>query len=122
MKRLNKSEFMNVAKRKVRDVEVPEWDAIITIKSLSAKVVLECQEYLKKGDQSSFAFALFANSVIDENGNPMFTIEEAEELDYTVLDRLVLEIMDLNNIAPDMVKKARESLKNLRNSSTTSSQ
>jgi hypothetical protein len=118
MNNFNKNAFLSQTKRKVREVFLPDYDEPITLKSLSAGVVLECQQYLLKGDQAKFGYALVLNSILDEDGKPVFTMEELTEMDYTVLDRLVLEAMDLNNIAPDIVKQAREKLKNLKDSST----
>ena len=115
MKRATKSSLNS--KRKQVEVEIPEWDESIVIKSLMADVALDCQQYLQEGKQKAFIYAMVSNSIIDEDGSLMFTFDEVKELDYSVLDRLALEVMSINNIAPEIVKQARESLKNLKSSS-----
>lgn len=118
MKRLNKSEFLNKSQRRVIDVEIFDGETV-QIKSLSAAVALEIQKCLQTNDQIGFVYLLIGNSVIDDEGKSMFTEDEIAEMDYSVVDRLSLECMSLNNIAPDVVAKAREALKNQKRSSTT---
>jgi hypothetical protein len=120
MKKLSKSEFLDLAKRKTKDIEIPEWNAIITIKSLSAKTALDCQKHFQAGETDKYTYALLANSIVDSDGEYVFTEDECAELDYSVIDRLILEVMDFNNMGQEAVKKAREELKNRLDGSASS--
>jgi hypothetical protein len=86
MKKLSKSEFLDLAKRKTKDIEIPEWNAIITIKSLSAKTALDCQKHFQAGETDKYTYALLANSIVDSDGEYVFTEDECAELDYSVIE------------------------------------
>ena len=109
MKKLSREDILKANQPKTKEIEVPEWNGAITIKSLKAGDVLKLEELKQNGKPTpEYFFALIAYSVVDENLKPVLTIEQASEIESIPLNRILIEILDLNKMAPDAVQKARE--------------
>ena len=123
MKKLTRSDLKKMIAPRTKDVEIPEWDAIVTIKALTANSFIELQQMVGDGKKvdKRYYFALVAYSVVDDKMKYVFTTEDVENMDAIPLNRLLIEIVDFNNLNPNAVKEAKEEFeKNLLNGSVSS--
>jgi hypothetical protein len=87
LKRLTGAEILAVEDIQTEDVDVPEWGAVVTIKSLTGtqRDRMEASMVEEKGGNRTINFTnfrakLIAASAIDENGNRLFTPEQVKPL------------------------------------------
>lgn len=114
MKRLSKEEILKKNTVKTREIEIEEWGGSILIRSLNAYSVLKLKDYIKDGQaDEDYYFHLVKLSVVDDEFREVFTLEEARNIEPTVLNKLLIGILDLNSLDKDAVEKAREELKNV---------
>ena len=110
-KYLDKKAILDTRLR-TREVSVPEWGGTILIRELSAGDTFVISQLRSVVDTESVMAAYVALSVIDDNGNKVFTQEQDDikailGLGYEPLTRLTDEILDLSNL-----KKKEPELKN----------
>jgi hypothetical protein len=85
---LNKAQALKVERRKFKDVDVPELGGQLRLASISAGCGLRLKdlEMGEAGDknQREGTLAMFETSIVDEDGKPLFTAEEAEQFLSTI--------------------------------------
>jgi hypothetical protein len=111
-KRLSKAEIIERSKPKTKDIEIPEWDdAVITLRKLNSSTALTLRELIKDGKPTTndYFYLLLVESVVDDKGSKVYTLEEAKDIDATILNKLLTEIASFNGMD---VSKAKEQLKN----------
>lgn len=112
MEKLSREDFLKMIKPVTKDIEISEWEKTISIRKLTAKIVLNLLEMLNDDKtKADYPFELVVQSVVDDNGKPLFKLEEVYDIEFGIVDRIVLEIMDFNKMNPEAVKQARENLK-----------
>jgi hypothetical protein len=86
-KRLTADEILAIDDRKTEDVEVPEWNALVTIRSLTGheRDRLEAAMVTERGGTRSLNFnnlraKLIAASAVDANGKLLFDQSQVEAL------------------------------------------
>ena len=72
MKKLTRADLKKLVAPRTKDIEIPEWDAIVTIKALTANSFIELQQLVGDGKKvdSKYYFALVAHSVVDDKMKP----------------------------------------------------
>lgn len=110
---LSKDQILNADDRKHIDVEVPEWGGTVRIAILSGidRENLE-REFanLSEGERSKYSVRAFmvALSVVDENGNRLFTKKDMEQLNkksWRALELIQSRVSELNGIGDAQVEK-----------------
>ena len=85
---------------------------------IDARRVVEMQKLSGKNVPDDFVFRLVADSICDETGKLLITVEQAEEqMDILTAQELMAEILDFNRVS----KKPDEAKNDLKNAPTTSS-
>jgi len=87
-------------------VEVPEWGGSVTIQELS---IGSAHALMAERAEGRHVIALVMASVINEDGTPMFSPEDAEELsrlNFTGCRRIAEAINDFNGLKPTAVEDA----------------
>lgn len=107
-KRLSAADILKANDLQIKEVEVPEWDGYVFIKPLSAAEALEFAEAAKE-KKSNAAVRLVVISVVDDEGNPLFTDADIEQLKKKSM-RAVMTIqkaaLKLNGLSDDDEVKA----------------
>jgi hypothetical protein len=108
---INKNELLSKIKAKRTTIHLDSLDADITLKGLPAGDVLNLTEQLnrKQINQNDFTFEMIVLSVIDDNGEPLFDLDMAKELDVEVLTEIAEAVAKYNKL--DTKKVATENLK-----------
>ncbi len=114
---LNRDDILKAQDLPIKVVPVPEWgeDAAVRIRGLTAKerdefeltAVKEDFSGVTKAGMINFRAKLVALTVIDEEGNNLFSLEDAEELgrkSAQVLDRLFNEARALSGFTKEDVE------------------
>ena len=100
--------------RKPVAVEVPEWDCTVYLRVMSAKEQTGLVAKYRSQDQDASADGmlaeLVATSLVDENGNRLFTTDADLEIlaskSTLVIQRLSGEVLRINGMADDAVDDA----------------
>jgi len=121
-KRLTAEEILAVSDLKTEDVEVPEWGAIVTIRSLTGveRDKLETAMVTEKGGSrtvnfTNFRAKLIAASAIDEAGRQLFIPTQVEALgrkNAQALSRLFNVASRLSGYSEEDVKELVSELGN----------
>lgn len=120
MKHYGKNDVVKMLQPKTREVLVEGDDTAYIIKSLSGYEIIKTQLAGQNGmGAEDQLYDLISKSVIDDNGEFLFTMDEARQLDNIRSNTLMIEVYDLNGLSPEAVKQAKEQLKNQIGSSTT---
>ena len=88
-----------------QELEVPEWKGKVLIRPLSVRVAMEVMD--SGGDKLDGAEALAAYTkiaaagVVQENGEPLFTIEQLEAEPLSVLEIVGQAVLDLSGMGDD---------------------
>lgn len=102
---LKKDEIIKRDKRKTTDIEVPEWDGTVRLREMSAAqrdafdastVKIVGKKVIPNLENSRAK--LLAMCIVDEEGNPMFTVDELSERNASVLDGLSEAARKLNKL------------------------
>ncbi len=111
MKRLTGEEILALDDLKTEDVEIPEWNSVVTVRELtgserdeweSSIVIVQGTEV--KTDSKNLRAKLVALSVIDEKGERIFTMKQVAQLgkkSAAALDRIVDVAKKLSGIGKD---------------------
>ena len=83
----------------VKDIVIPEWKAKVKVKGLTKKMQVELARISTANDSDAFDYqkALLKASVIEPQLHDE-AIEMLYEKDATVIDKLFVEIADLNGV------------------------
>ena len=103
---LRRDQALGVADRKREAVEVPEWDATVHLSEMSLTLG---QEYValigaSEGDETGLVTALLVRTIVDENGERLFTDDDGEALagmSLKVLKRLFAIAGRLNGVTDE---------------------
>lgn len=93
---------------KPKTAEIPVGEGTVLIRALPAAFVLDLRGRTL-GDQDYYK--IIAASVLDENGAPMLTAEEAAGMDFVMVNQLAIGIMEFNALSIDAAAAAKEALK-----------
>lgn len=108
---LTKNEVKNVVKIETRRLEFDELDYDLIIRNLNADAVLKLQKYIENDKPTpEYFFHLIVLSVIDDEMLPVFTLEDAKNLPPNVLNKLLIDISELNGLDKEAVEKAKQEL------------
>jgi hypothetical protein len=107
MKYLSATEILNLVDCNVKEVEVPEWDGAVFVRSMSLKERFVFEE---KGNTTDVRMLLLALTLCDKEGNLLFTTDQITQLenkDALVMFRLFQEACKVNGILvnEDLEKK-----------------
>lgn len=115
---LNREEILKANDLPTKIVPVPEWgkNAAVRIRGLTAKerdefeltAIKEDFSGVTKAGMINFRAKLVALTVVDENGNNLFTLEDAEQLgkkSAQVLDRLFNEARTLSGFTKEDIEE-----------------
>lgn len=93
----------------VKDIEIPEWNAKVKVKGLTKKMQVELARISTADDSDAFDYqkALLKASVIEPQLDDE-AIEMLYEKDATVIDKLFVEIADLNGVGGDVQQDIAE--------------
>lgn len=122
MSKLATKQDMLRAKLPTRDVEAGAFGTVRLRKFSASRRIAISSKYAGdvKGDLAmQMCIEVIAESVIDEVGNQMFTLDEAQALvekDYDDLIALMKEAMDLNGFGRDVVDDAKKNSEQTTNS------
>lgn len=103
----------------VKKVEVPEWNAVVRLRVLTAGEALKLQSILNAPQKSNSAMLhVVMMCAVRKDGSPLFTetqINRLKEKSLKVLLRLQREALELNDLLPDKDKadKVQEEVKNV---------
>lgn len=103
MEILNLSNIKDIPDVPVKEIEIPEWNAKIQVKGLTKKMQVELARISTDEGKDAFDYqkALLKASVI----NPVLdddAIDKLYEKDANVIDKVFIEIADLNGIGGDV--------------------
>lgn len=113
MKTLTKNEILNKDDRPTRVVEVPEWGGSIRLKPMTGRERDEFEAEISKKskdgkiDIRGLRAFLICLTAVDEEGNLLFTREEADVLNQksaSVLTKLFEIVQEMNGIGEKAVK------------------
>ena len=87
----------------IKEIEIPEWNAKVIVKGLTKKMQIELARISNADDKDAFDYqkALLKASVI----NPVLdddAIDKLYEKDASIIDKVFIEIADLNGIGGDI--------------------
>jgi len=120
MKQAKAKDFLEI---KVYPIFIEEWNKTVYIREMTLSGIRKCfdvrQEIIKKDKRTDedFAFLIataLVNSVVDKEGNFLFTEENIDKLSTiggTVLNKLWIETNKINKIVPNLVE-VKADLKN----------
>jgi|TARA_R100000734_G_C3290811_1_gene82647 hypothetical protein len=93
----------------VKDIVIPEWKAKVKVKGLTKKMQVELARISTAEDSDAFDYqkALLKASVIEPQLDDE-AIEMLYEKDATVIDKLFVEIADLNGVGGDVQQDIAE--------------
>jgi hypothetical protein len=93
----------------VKDIVIPEWKAKVKVKGLTKKMQVELARISTADDSDAFDYqkALLKASVIEPQLDDE-AIEMLYEKDATVIDKLFVEIADLNGVGGDVQQDIAE--------------
>jgi hypothetical protein len=106
---LNKEQILSSNDRNFIDIDVPEWGGTVRISVLtgSDREKIEA-EFANIGKDKYIVRAMcVALSVVDENGNAIFSKEDLQALNqksWKALDKIVNRIKELNGIGDEQVE------------------
>ena len=108
-------DFLDINKLKdlpnvpVKDIVIPEWKAKVKVKGLTKKMQVELARISTADDSDAFDYqkALLKASVIEPQLDDE-AIEMLYEKDATVIDKLFVEIADLNGVGGDVQQDIAE--------------
>jgi hypothetical protein len=103
MEILNLDNINKIPDVPVKEIEIPEWEAKIQVKGLTKKMQVELARISTDDGKDAFDYqkALLKASVI----NPQLdddAIDNLYEKDAVIIDRIFVEIADLNGIGGDI--------------------
>jgi hypothetical protein len=103
MEILNLDNINKIPDVPVKEIEIPEWEAKIQVKGLTKKMQVELASISTDDGKDAFDYqkALLKASVI----NPQLdddAIDNLYEKDAVIIDRIFVEIADLNGIGGDI--------------------
>ena len=98
---LTKEQALKVERRKFRDLDVPELGGTLRVASISAGCGLRAKELDgSAAEQRLTSLAMFESCIVDENGRPMFSAEEAaaflESISVETLSLILSAITELS--------------------------
>ena len=93
----------------VKDIVIPEWKAKVKVKGLTKKMQVELARISTADDSDAFDYqkALLKASVIEPQLDDE-AIDMLYEKDATVIDKLFVEIADLNGVGGDVQQDIAE--------------
>lgn len=112
---LNRDAILGIDDRKTVSVDVPEWGGSVLIRPMSAgardewdAAVIKRKEAGEVGISGARAL-LTALCVVDEQGKPLFSKEDAEllaEKNHEAVGRIAIKAMEINGLMPNAVEDA----------------
>jgi hypothetical protein len=76
---LTAEQILSADDLQTKDVEIPEWGGSVRIREISAAEA-EAAKEAAKGDGMQVFYGMIAKCVINEAGDPVFTLEQARQL------------------------------------------
>lgn len=121
MKKLTRNDILKADDAQVEDVPVPEWGGAVTVKGLSGTERDEYESSILQmvGDKmvptlENARAKLVVRSIIDENGAPMFTADDIEQLgskSARALQRVFDKARELSGLKDEDIKELVQGLK-----------
>lgn len=100
---LNLENIKNLPDVPVKEIEIPEWNAKVVVKGLTKKMQIELARISQADDKDAFDYqkALLKASLMEPTLDDE-TLEILYEKDATVIDKIFVEIANLNGIGGDI--------------------
>lgn len=113
MNYLTKEQILSASDIKTVDVPVPEWGGVVRVAMMSglSRDALVAGQSAGALSHSEFAAHLLVATVVDANGDPLFTSEAVEALRLksdVALRRVVSAAVKLNGLGPQAVEEAEK--------------
>ena len=115
MKHLSKKDILSAPSGKTVSFEVPEWGGEVSVKSLNVRERDELGKIISdandKGDNATILLAIIALTLVDKEGNQLFTSEEAEALadkSATTIENIAMEALKINGLGDKAVEEAEK--------------
>ncbi len=109
---VSKSQIISADDRESRIVEVPEWGGSVRIIAVTPAILREVRSSApKSGTDETFGYRLMVQSIVDEDGNPIFTKDDIAALEgksEAAIKRVMESINELNG----WTKNSKEELGN----------
>ena len=119
-KLLSRAAILEVADVQQEDVDVPEWGGVVRVRGLTARerdafegTVVQAQGNRITRNTANISARLLCLTAIDEDGNLLFTQDDAEALGNKsgeAMTRVTRVILRLSGMAPDSLEEATENL------------
>ena len=113
MNYLTRQAIIEAEDLKTEDVEVPEWGGMVRVRTMSGEARDKLGAAMLgpdgKPDQRRFNMLLVAGSMVDEDGNPLFCLDEVADLgkkSAQALQRVADAAYRLNGLGEEQVKAA----------------
>lgn len=113
---LTKDQILQADDKRTQEVEVPEWGGRVIVKTLSGDERDQFEDSIMRGDKRDFKgirSKLVALSAVDENGERLFTFEEAKllgEKSARALDRVFGAAQKLSGFTTKDMEELTENL------------
>lgn len=100
---LNLENIKNLPDVPIKEIEIPEWNAKVVVKGLTKKMQIELARISQADDKDAFDYqkALLKASLMEPTLDDE-TLEILYEKDATVIDKIFVEIANLNGIGGDI--------------------
>jgi hypothetical protein len=115
-KKLTKADILAANDLPVKKIFVKEWGGTLDIKTLSLNQLNKIRS--KKLSNDDFLIEVLSESIIDDNGNFVFSLEEAKQLTEKnphVIEFIFHEIEILNGFGKDQKKLIEDKEKEIKN-------
>jgi hypothetical protein len=99
-RKLSAKEILDVVDVKTVEVDVPEWNGSVTIRSLSAEEAIDFHER-SKTDKSKAAIRLLVICIIGDDGKPLFSEADVDALrkkSLKAINRIQDAALELNGL------------------------
>lgn len=106
---LARNAILAVVDQQTEDVDVPEWDGVVRLRTLTAAEAIKFSEGVRKGEENA-AIRILLLSAVNEDGTPLFLDEDIPELkkkSMKVMLRLQRAALRLNGLSGGELTEAK---------------
>lgn len=99
---LNADSILAASDLKIQDINVPEWGGVVRIREFNLAMREQFSAYCQEHQGRGVLAYVVALSLIDESGNPLFSIEDISKIEQknpSIIDKICAAAMTLNGLA-----------------------
>ena len=114
---LNKDQILKAIDANTIEMEIPEWGGSILLRGMTGKARNEYEFWASSQNKSDVADfrgireRLIISCAVDDNGKPLFTLDEVDELaakNSEIIDRIHAKCQELCGMSPGSVEEAEK--------------